>query len=138
MFRHTSLQLCGLCLALALRAAPTYALCKTGGIKSLGSSASAASAAAVIGTTSQEIQANFPSIIERNFSAGNANQVIRHLSSKELADLAALYARSRGGDASPLLAILARKVDAAGLQRVASAFGEQATLSAVRCTRRPR
>lgn len=85
----------------------------------------------VLGATPAEIQARFAGVIEQNFHHGNTNQILHNLSSTELADLAVLYKNSTYGNTGPLLEILAKKVNARGLVRVASAFGQLQTITAV-------
>lgn len=97
----------------------------------LAGEASAVAAPSIIGTTPSEIQANFQSVILNNFRSGDPSKIIRSLSSKELADLATLYGKATFGNTSALLSILAEKLNATDLVRVASAFGETATVEAV-------
>ena len=94
--------------------------------------AAPSSGTALIGNSPAEIHARFSSVIENNFQTGNANQVIHNLSSLELADLAYVYGHANSGSTEPLLRILAKTVDADGLVKVASAFGQSATEMVVR------
>lgn len=85
----------------------------------------------VLGTTAAEIHGKFASIIEGNFTTGNAPKIIEGMSNTELADLAALYGKATFHQTSPLLTILAEKLSAKELRRVASAFGSAPTSLAV-------
>jgi hypothetical protein len=81
-----------------------------------------------LGNTPAEIHARFAGLIEQNFRTGDPNKIVHALTSHELADLAAVYKRAGGGT---LLGSMARKVDAEGLTRVASAFGQTETAGVV-------
>jgi hypothetical protein len=80
--------------------------------------------------TPEFIHGHFASVIEANLAAANASQVVSRLSDRELADLASVYA-SRSGDTSALLEVLASGLSGAQLARTATAFGLDATSSAV-------
>ncbi|GGA05730.1 hypothetical protein [Dyella caseinilytica] len=83
------------------------------------------------GTTPLEIQQRFASIIEGNFANGPAESVIRHLSDRELFDLASRYNESTSAGNRPLMATFAKRLGDKSLVRVANAFGKQQVLDAV-------
>lgn len=88
-------------------------------------------AGSIIGSTPAEIQARFAGIIQQNLERGNTSLIIEILSSKELADLAELYGKATFGATAPLLDLFAKRLNAKDLQKVASTFGETATIEAV-------
>jgi hypothetical protein len=85
----------------------------------------------VQGTTPEQIKARFASVIEGNFANGAAENIIRHLSDRELTDLAARYNENTEAARRPLLAIFATRLTDQSLVRVASAFGKSAVTNAV-------
>ena len=78
-----------------------------------------------LGVTRQEIHARLPGILEHNLRTGDANLIAHNLKARELADLAAVY-KHAGGD-NTLLTLFAKKADAKGLQKLATAFGQRET-----------
>jgi hypothetical protein len=88
-------------------------------------------ASSVIGTTPAEVQARFAGVIQQNFERGDAALIIERLSPQELTDLATLYGRATSGATAPLLNLLAGKLNARDLQRVAGAFGQNETIEAI-------
>lgn len=83
----------------------------------------AGEAANVIGHTPEEIRQRFAAIQEMNFSSGNAKLIISRLSDKELRSIAVHYNKSAPAGDNTLLRILASRLDAKSLVRVANAFG---------------
>ena len=88
-------------------------------------------AIAVIGSTPKQIQQQFTHVIETNISNGSTEHIIRSLTDRELASLAADYQRASGGVNTPLLKTLATRLSDKSLLRVASAFDKRAAASAV-------
>lgn len=83
------------------------------------------------GSNSAEIHQKFAAIQELNFSKPNARLIMSRLSDKELNDIAVLYNRSSHNNGNNLLRILAKRLDAGSLTRVAKVFGGVATQQAV-------
>ncbi len=87
--------------------------------------------------SSPTIHKNFPQIIEQNFArldARAASAVVDSLTDKELSHLAQLYvtaATDTGRHGSPLLQLLATRVDPARLGRLSKFFGYLPTYEAV-------
>jgi hypothetical protein len=131
--RWTSIPNCARNFSLALGVAVLAAVVPTKAKAiCLAPTVSPSSGTALIGNNPADIHARFSSVIENNFQTGNANQVVRNLSSLELADLAYLYGRANSGNTEPLLRILARTLDADALTKVESAFGQSETETAVK------
>jgi hypothetical protein len=95
----------------------------------------ATSPPAIFGTTPAQIDASFPAFMDHAMSTNGAFHV-RNLGPDELAKLAFLYERTAGTTA-PLLKILASQLGSNDLQRVAAAFGQEATAAAVKTYARP-
>jgi hypothetical protein len=84
-----------------------------------------------LGTTPDEIHANFSTMIENNFGNGNAEHVLSNLSERELRDLAALYVARTQGQTQPLLKIFAQSLSDQSLIRAAKVFGTEQVSAAV-------
>ncbi len=90
-----------------------------------------AAAAQVIGTTPDAIHRNFTGVITRNLAnAGTASRIAR-LSDHELRAVATYANLGAPADRAALLKLLATRLDATGLVRVARAFGRAPVTAAV-------
>jgi hypothetical protein len=89
----------------------------------------------VIGRTPTEIDAKFSGNIDQAMR-DKANFHVHNLNAEELGSLALLYRHSRG-NTDVVLRIMASNVDAEGLTRVAAAFGQEATIAAVKKYAKP-
>jgi hypothetical protein len=85
----------------------------------------------ILGNDPQQIQANFASIIESNFRTGNAEEIVRNLSNKELSDLAYRYQSNSTRGTKSLLRIMATRLSDQGLVKVGQAFGRDNVQDAV-------
>ncbi|WP_147292993.1 hypothetical protein [Dyella psychrodurans] len=84
-----------------------------------------------LGSTPDEVQANFADIIEANFQYGSTEHLLNGLSERELNDLADLYAIRTQGNTQPLLKIFAKRLSDQSLIRVAKVFGTKQVSAAV-------
>jgi hypothetical protein len=89
----------------------------------------------VIGRTPVEIDARF-SVNMDQAMRDRANFHVHNLNAEELGSLALLYRHSRG-NTDGILRIMAASVDAEGLTRVAAAFGQEATIAAIKKYAKP-
>lgn len=80
-------------------------------------------AANVLGRTPEEIQKRFAAVQEMNFATGDPKLIVSRLSNKELRDIAGSYNESAPVGNNNLLRILATRLDAKSLGRIADAFG---------------
>lgn len=83
------------------------------------------------GNTPQQIHERFTALIENNFKTGKAEQIVQNLSAKEMSDLATRYQAESTQGATPLLAIMAKRLSDHSLVKVAAAFGTESVTSAV-------
>ncbi len=93
--------------------------------------ASDSAAAQVIGTTPENIARNFTSVITRNLANGGTASRIARLSDHELEAIADIVERGSPPDRATLLKLLATRLDARALRRVARAFGRAPVQAAV-------
>lgn len=92
---------------------------------------SESAAAQVIGTTPEAIARNFTSVITRNLgNSGTASRISR-LSDHELEAIADFVGRGSAAERAGLLKLLATRLDARALGRVARAFGRAPVQAAV-------
>jgi hypothetical protein len=85
-----------------------------------------------LGTTQEDVQANFATVIENNFQSGSTEHLLNNLSDRELQELARSYAFSTQGKEQPLLKVFAQNLSDQGLVRAARAFGEKSVGEAVK------
>jgi hypothetical protein len=84
-----------------------------------------------LGTTPAEIDSKFATVLESNFSNGQAKKILTRLTNRELHDIADRYYATNVGRPSELLNIMARQLDGKSLTRVAAAFGYENVQRAV-------
>ncbi|WNL46534.1 hypothetical protein RKE25_02540 [Dyella sp. BiH032] len=93
--------------------------------------------ARTLGTTPEEIHAKFANVVEANFTHGSPSQIMSRLSDKELAGIARVYKQSNAGRPPKLLDIMASRLSAKDLVRVAGTFGVSDVSAAVQRSASP-
>jgi len=93
--------------------------------------------ARTLGTTPEEIHAKFASVVEANFANGSSSLILSRLSDKELAGIARVYKQSNAGRPPKLLDIMASRLSAKELVRVAGTFGVSDVSAAVQRSASP-